>query len=243
MTKATVRRPSTRSWPASLHGFVAVILIFGAAQQSIAAGAKPGLQQPDEKRLHYLFLPNPRIGGAERQPVRATAIVRGERELKLILDFGDGSSLVYVAQSDRDRCTSHERMDFSAASSDPLTLVVDGPRADCPGVAARMPRVSLAAGSKTLAIDGESWKSRGLDAAAGDLGPDLARVLAGPIATLSKVNPFIRILCARVAPLLVGGQEKPSGTNGPYIVRRTLDGCSFDTRHSEPCEDIPPTSP
>ncbi len=221
-----------------LQSIVVAILIFGAAQRSIAAGATSGPLQPEERRFHYAFLPNPPLEAGKNKVVRSTVILRGRRELKLILDFGDSSGLTYVAHTDHDRCTIHERLDFSSSASAPRTLVIDGPLSDCSVAVAPESRVSLLVGTTTLMLDAEKWRLQGAPAVADELGPELAAILTGPIPRLSQVSPFIRILGARVAPLLVGAEETAATSPKPYLVKRAMDGCDFDARHGDPCAEI-----
>jgi hypothetical protein len=203
-----------------------------------------------ESRFHYVFTPDPAGGSATAalQKIEASAIVRGQREFKLILDFGDGSWLDYMAQADRSRCTSHEEIHLRRPSTTMFEIALDGALTDCARSAATSPNSRSAGGemtirvdAKTFTVDGERWKSQGDPAAATAIGPEFEAIVSGPLAALAQANPFVRILFSRVAPLYPGVWDRGIAAARQYVTASAKD-CAFDERHGEPCPNGPPAS-
>ena len=222
--------------PVQARLLAVAILIVCAAQQNIAAGADAGSKDAAEKRFQFLFVPisEQAAGGAQR--VRATAIVRGEREFKLILVSRDGSALVYLAQADPARCASHERIELAGGASGSSVLTVDGPLAVCRGVeASPTSPVTVRAGSKTFTVERSQWKAQGGAGIAEELGPAFAKIVTGPVTGLSQGNAFVRILCDQLAPLYGVACQ---GTTPTYTAMSLKVDCGFDALHGEPCTQV-----
>lgn len=190
-----------------------------------AAGA------PAEKRFHYRFLPNPAPAADDPRIVRATAIVRAG-EFELIVDFGRRSWLIYTAQADRVHCRNQERIELAGSEASRSALLVDSPLGDC-AIGTAEPTTTVRAGGQVFILGNERWKTGGAAALDEALGPQLRRILNGPIAALATLNPYVGILCKRMA--LVFGTDCDTPPDGTYTVNVLPVDCAFDARHGEPC--------
>ena len=210
------------------------VLLFLVALSFATVTAGAGIV---ERRIHYRFLPNPAPPRDDPRIIRATAIV-SEGEYKLILDFGRTSWILYDVQSDRVSCRTHERIQLAGSIPSPSVLTIDSPLEGCTSKATLPDNVTrVHAGSRGFSVDSQEWKAHGAPGARGELGPDLARLINGQVASLARINPYVRIFCDRVAPLY--GTVCSGPPENLYIVNKLPIDCGFDARHDEPCPADP----
>ncbi|HXH95240.1 MAG TPA: hypothetical protein VNN25_26940 [Thermoanaerobaculia bacterium] len=199
--------------------------------QSLAADA--GAQET-EKRFHYRFLPVPAPLTDDPRIVRATAIVKSS-DFKLIVDFGRRSWLIYDAQADRAHCTNHERIEYGPSDPSHPPLLVDGPIADCVAGTMAPALTSVRAGTRTFTLGSEQWKAGGPAALDEESGPEMANAIKSLIPVLAALNPYVRILCNRMAPLYGLRCDESQPAEAAYTVSPIPVDCVFDARHGAPC--------
>jgi len=214
-----------RHWTVIVLAGLLSPVVFG----SPATGAEP---QQTEKRFHFRFLPNPAPVADDPRIVRATAIVNSGTELKIIVDFGRRSWLIYEMRADRDHCRNQERVELGGAETSRAPLLIDSPSSDCAGG----PTTTIVrAGSQTFTLGSEGWKSEGAAALEKELGPEMAKVIRTSIPMLARLNGFVRIVCDRMKPLYGITCDQPLPTDGSYTVSKIPIDCAFDARHGAPC--------
>ena len=199
--------------------------------QSLASDA--GAQET-EKRFHYRFLPVPAPLRDDPRIVRATAIVK-RSDFKLIVDFGRRSWLIYDVQADRAHCTNHERIEYGPGDPSHSALLVDSPIADCVAGTMAPALTSVRAGARTFTLGSEQWKAHGPAALDEESGPEMAKAIKSLIPVLAALNPYVRILCNRMAPLYGLRCDGSHPAEAAYTVSPIPVDCEFDARRGAPC--------